>query len=398
MTSVGSASGRSASVRAELRQNERRRHRRACSCANSVRCGAAASRTGAASSTVSVVVVGSVVDGGSAPRVASSRRAGARRSARDVAVTGALVGGFRSSPRLEHESERKRFPSAHDDQGSHGAPAHHGRRRLLGRDTRRHVRPSSSSSRVLSLDERGVDARGKRAPPRARRGSVDRRRRPALSPSPAAATRRRVTTSSRRCSSARCAGSRPSTNASTFEQYLFGICRNRTIDQMRRRRFVGTGADSEVLIRRAADGGPASGDESPSFLTTTADRLSPGRAPRLSEAAFGRWVRTLRREDSVEKSSVGHHPGAGGTAMHLGPVRAPGRDRRRRDRRPARRSVIRASASTTSPATSFRLVRERWRAVVLRAAFPVGQPARVRRVGRHGLLAHVAGPPRPRAR
>ena len=31
----------------------------------------------------------------------------------------------------------------------------------------------------------------------------------------------------------------------TFEQYLFGICRNRTIDQMRRRRFVGTGADAD---------------------------------------------------------------------------------------------------------------------------------------------------------
>ena len=59
----------------------------------------------------------------------------------------------------------------------------------------------------------------------------------------------------------------------TFEQYLFGICRNRTIDQMRRRRFVGTGADADSEddpgALRIED--LASGDESPSRIVRRTD-------------------------------------------------------------------------------------------------------------------------------
>lgn len=76
----------------------------------------------------------------------------------------------------------------------------------------------------------------------------------------------------------------------TFEQFLFGICRNRTIDQMRRRRFVGTGADAEV----ADDPGALriedlpSGDESPSRIVRRTDL--EGRGRQLLEVALARWV------------------------------------------------------------------------------------------------------------
>lgn len=76
----------------------------------------------------------------------------------------------------------------------------------------------------------------------------------------------------------------------TFEQYLFGICRNRTIDQMRRRRFVGTGADAqsedEPGALRIED--LVSGDESPSRIVRRTDL--EGRGRELLEAALARWV------------------------------------------------------------------------------------------------------------
>lgn len=76
----------------------------------------------------------------------------------------------------------------------------------------------------------------------------------------------------------------------TFEQYLFGICRNRTIDQMRRRRFVGTGADADSEddpgALRIED--LASGDESPSRIVRRTDL--EGRGRELLELALARWV------------------------------------------------------------------------------------------------------------
>lgn len=75
----------------------------------------------------------------------------------------------------------------------------------------------------------------------------------------------------------------------SFEQYLFGICRNRTIDQMRRRKFVGTGGAGE----EDEDHGPrvedlVSEDESPSRIVRRGDLEDRGRG--LLEAALGQWV------------------------------------------------------------------------------------------------------------
>lgn len=76
----------------------------------------------------------------------------------------------------------------------------------------------------------------------------------------------------------------------TFEQYLFGICRNRTIDQMRRRRFVGTGAgddaDDDPGAPRIED--LVAADESPSRIVRRSDL--EGRGRELLEAALAQWV------------------------------------------------------------------------------------------------------------
>ncbi len=76
----------------------------------------------------------------------------------------------------------------------------------------------------------------------------------------------------------------------TFEQYLFGICRNRTIDQMRRRKLVGTG-EGGLEDDEAAPPGIETlvqDDDSPSRIVRRTDLHSQGRA--LLRDALREWV------------------------------------------------------------------------------------------------------------
>lgn len=76
----------------------------------------------------------------------------------------------------------------------------------------------------------------------------------------------------------------------SFEQYLFGICRNRTIDHLRRRRFVGTGGDGDdddAGYVPSMDDLEAP-DDSPSRIVGRSDLEGRGRA--LLQAALSAWV------------------------------------------------------------------------------------------------------------
>lgn len=76
----------------------------------------------------------------------------------------------------------------------------------------------------------------------------------------------------------------------TFEQYLFGICRNRTIDQMRRRKLVGTGEgglDDEDAARPGIET-LVQDDDSPSRIVRRTDLHSQARG--LLRDALYEWV------------------------------------------------------------------------------------------------------------
>ena len=75
----------------------------------------------------------------------------------------------------------------------------------------------------------------------------------------------------------------------TFEQYLFGICRNRTIDHMRRRKVVGQGEggdDEDMPTFRAGE--IASEDDPPSRIVRRGDLESKGRE--LLRDSLRQWV------------------------------------------------------------------------------------------------------------
>lgn len=75
----------------------------------------------------------------------------------------------------------------------------------------------------------------------------------------------------------------------TFEQYLFGICRNRTIDHLRRRQAVGTGmAEDEEGGFTALVDDLAQVDETPSQIVRQTDLADRGRA--MLAQALRTWV------------------------------------------------------------------------------------------------------------
>lgn len=77
----------------------------------------------------------------------------------------------------------------------------------------------------------------------------------------------------------------------SFEQYLFGICRNRTIDHLRRRRVVGAGEGGEVDEDRPHRSGVedlVQEDETPSRIVRRSDLEGHGRE--LVARALRDWV------------------------------------------------------------------------------------------------------------
>lgn len=77
----------------------------------------------------------------------------------------------------------------------------------------------------------------------------------------------------------------------TFEQYLFGICRNRTIDHMRRRKVVGkgeVGAEDDDAMRPLLVENLESDDDSPSQIVRKDDLKLRGRT--LLRDSLRQWV------------------------------------------------------------------------------------------------------------
>lgn len=88
----------------------------------------------------------------------------------------------------------------------------------------------------------------------------------------------------------------------TFEQYLFGICRNRTIDFLRRRRTVGQGepADSNESLPGMDE--LATAEETPSQIVHTTDVASQGKD--LLVGVLRDWVQeTWRKPPAKTKTS-----------------------------------------------------------------------------------------------
>jgi len=73
----------------------------------------------------------------------------------------------------------------------------------------------------------------------------------------------------------------------TFEQYLFGICRNRTIDYMRRRRATTLGGGDDDEDQQALDV-LAQEDDTPSRIVRDADLVGKGRE--LLQDILRDWV------------------------------------------------------------------------------------------------------------
>jgi RNA polymerase sigma factor (sigma-70 family) len=74
----------------------------------------------------------------------------------------------------------------------------------------------------------------------------------------------------------------------TFEQFLFGICRNRTIDQLRRAQVRGVGADADGADPGFALEALAADDSTPSGIIRHADLAERGRD--LLAEALQEWV------------------------------------------------------------------------------------------------------------
>lgn len=88
----------------------------------------------------------------------------------------------------------------------------------------------------------------------------------------------------------------------TFEQYLFGICRNRTIDHLRRRKSVGQGepADSSESLPGMED--LAREEETPSQIVHVADIASQGRE--LLVGVLRDWVQETWQQGEFVRLQV----------------------------------------------------------------------------------------------
>ena len=77
-------------------------------------------------------------------------------------------------------------------------------------------------------------------------------------------------------------------SAYSFEQYLFGICRNRTIDQLRRHEVRGRGGEEDSAVASLGLESLATDEQSPSRILRRTDLADRGRD--LLAASLQEWV------------------------------------------------------------------------------------------------------------